>query len=31
MTILNDIVQNTREKLVHKKIEVPLEKNKVTA
>ena len=29
MTILNDIVQNTREKLVHKKIEVPLEKIKL--
>ena len=29
MTILNDIVQNTREKLVRKKIEVPLEKIKL--
>jgi indole-3-glycerol phosphate synthase len=29
MTILNDIVKNTREKLVHKKIKVPLEKIKL--
>ena len=28
MTILNDIVQNTREKLIQKKVEVPLEKIK---
>jgi indole-3-glycerol phosphate synthase len=29
MTILNDIVKNTREKLVHKKIKIPLEKIKL--
>jgi indole-3-glycerol phosphate synthase len=29
MTILNDIVKNIREKLVHKKIKVPLEKIKL--
>jgi len=29
MTILNNIVKNTREKLVHKKIKIPLEKIKL--